>query len=221
MVSDEFIFEGLVDERLRVVLEWYRTEGREERAPKGGRRLMAARTIPMEGPVTPRRITRFSLLTTHRATNQYKKANLYCGHFICVPFLYDCNYIYWVFGDPIILAKSTRNQAGNPANRGGLRMLQSCLIFVAQQTDWQFFIRSTLHTPTQKIQTTQQHVDPFFLTLRVGGLNTNTLLFPCALVYIFFSLSTSICNFCAINPQSLQQSRHVPTYRTRLLINHG
>jgi hypothetical protein len=124
MVSDEFIFEGLVDERLRVVVECYRTEGREERAPKGGRRLMAARTIPMEGPVTPLRITRFSLLTTHRATNQHsKKANLYCGHFICVPFLYDCNY-YWLFGDPIILAKSPKNQAGNPscpANRGGLK----------------------------------------------------------------------------------------------------
>jgi hypothetical protein len=67
-----------------------------------------------EGPVTPLRITRFSVLTTHRATNQHsEKANLYCGLFICVSFTMTGN--YWLFGDPIILAKSTKNQTGKPA----------------------------------------------------------------------------------------------------------
>jgi len=56
-VSSEFIFEG-VDERQRVV--WSGRDGGTRGEYRRGEATMAAKTIPLEGPVTPLRITRFT-----------------------------------------------------------------------------------------------------------------------------------------------------------------
>jgi len=88
-----------------------------------------------------------------------------CTFYLCAS--YFIHYYDWVFGDPIILASATNIsyslqptiEAGSPSyffqQIVGPRMLQSCLIFVAQQTDWQFcwFIRSTSHTKKFKHST--------------------------------------------------------------------
>jgi len=81
-----------------------------------------------EGPVTPLRITRFSVPTTHRATNQHsEKANLYCGIFICVSFTMELLAVWRPNHFGQVDQKSDREASPEPAaaNRGGLMMLQS------------------------------------------------------------------------------------------------